>query len=73
VCGSIEPITLNQRIFKCSCGFEESRDLKAAKTILFMGQKNHDGVTDHNYIPVEKNSDFRASKASSMKQEAKVL
>lgn len=72
VCGSIEPITLDQRTFKCSCGFEESRDLKAAKTILFMGQKNH-GVVDRNSTPAEKKSDSRSSRASSMKQEAKVL
>lgn len=31
-------IKLSERIFKCSCGLNEERDLKSAKTILLIGQ-----------------------------------
>lgn len=38
VCGHKNNIELSERIFKCQhCGFEEDRDVKAAKTILFEG------------------------------------
>jgi putative transposase len=38
-CGHVhKEITLNDRIFKCpNCGYEEDRDVKAAKTILKLG------------------------------------
>lgn len=34
VCGSINTLSLSDRIFKCSCGYEEDRDIKSAKIIL---------------------------------------
>lgn len=34
VCGSINKLSLSDRIFKCSCGYEEDRDIKSAKIIL---------------------------------------
>jgi putative transposase len=37
-CGKINKIGLNERVYKCECGLEEDRDVKAAKTILLMGQ-----------------------------------
>lgn len=38
VCGHKNNIELSERIFKCQhCGFEEDRDIKAAKSILFEG------------------------------------
>lgn len=36
-CGKINKINLNERIYKCSCGLEEDRDIKAAKTIMYVG------------------------------------
>ena len=54
-CGTIHStITLKDRDFTCpSCGFKEDRDIKAAKTILFVGQVNN------TYIPMEhRNTDM---------------
>lgn len=76
-CGTLhKEITLKDREFICpSCNFKQDRDLKAAKTILFIGQ------CKNTYVPVErrnttgeKMSDFLSSyeqgKQFSMKQEA---
>ena len=38
-CGKINKINLSQRIYECSCGLKEDRDLKAAKTIKYLGQQ----------------------------------
>lgn len=61
-CGTIhKDITLNDRTFICpSCGFSEDRDLKAAKTVMYIGQcLNNYTVTEHNRLSnVEKMSDF---------------
>lgn len=54
-CGTIHSIiTLKDREFICpTCGFKEDRDIKAAKTILFVGQANN------TYIPTEhRNTDM---------------
>ena len=79
-CGRLDKdITLNDRTFICpSCGFQEERDLKAAKTILFIGQcKNTYVPVERRNTTVEKMSDFLSSyeqrKQSSMKQEAMKL
>lgn len=76
-CGTMHKnITLNDRTFICpSCGFQEERDLKAAKTILFIGQcKNTYVPVERRNTTVERMSDFLSSyeqrKQSSMKQEA---
>lgn len=76
-CGTLhKEITLNDREFICpSCGFQEERDLKAAKTILFIGQcKNTYVPVERRNTTVEKMSDFLSSyeqrKQFSMKQEA---
>lgn len=76
-CGTLhKEITLNDREFICpSCGFQEERDLKAAKTILFIGQcKNTYLPVERRNTTVEKMSDFLSSyeqrKQFSMKQEA---
>lgn len=58
-CGTLhKDITLKDRTFKCpTCGFEEERDLKASKTILFIGQcKKSYAVTEHNSTDVERMS-----------------
>ena len=61
-CGQLhKDITLSDREFICpSCGFKEDRDIKAAKTVMFIGQcKNNYSVTEHNRLSnVEKMSDF---------------
>lgn len=79
-CGRLDKdITLNDRTFICpSCGFQEERDLKAAKTILFIGQcKNTYVPVERRNTTVERMSDFLSSyeqrKQSSMKQEAMKL
>lgn len=64
-CGTIhKDITLNDRTFICpKCGFSEDRDLKAAKTVMYIGQcLNNYTVTEHNRLSnVEKMSDFLIS------------
>lgn len=60
-CGTVhKDITLDDRTFICpSCGFSEERDLKASKTVLFIGQcKNTYTPTEHRSTNVEKMSDF---------------
>lgn len=61
-CGQLhKDITLSDREFICpSCGFKEDRDIKAAKTVMFIGHcKNNYSVTEHNRLSnVEKMSDF---------------
>ena len=76
-CGTVHKnITLNDRTFICpSCGFQEERDLKAAKTILLISQcKNTYVPVERRNTTVEKMSDFLNAyankKQSSMKQEA---
>lgn len=61
-CGTIHKnITLTDRQFVCpTCGFSEDRDLKAAKTVMYIGQCfNNYSVTEHNRLSnVERMSDF---------------
>jgi len=75
-CGIIhQNLKLSDRIFKCECGLEEDRDIKAAKTVLFVGRHKFPAV-GHSSTPLEKttstqigsNSDL--SKLTSMKEEA---
>ena len=37
-CGALNTLSLADRIYKCDCGYEEDRDIKAAKTILHAGR-----------------------------------
>ena len=75
-CGAIhESVPLSQRVFKCDCGLEEDRDIKAAKTILKVGRLKFP-CTERTCIPLEMKastlveSNFNQSKFSSMKEEA---
>lgn len=46
-CGTDNVLSLNERVYKCSsCGLVEDRDVKAAKTIMYVGQ------CQSSYIPV---------------------
>ena len=47
-CGTLNTLSLADRVYKCDCGYEEDRDIKAAKTIL------HAGRCKTNYIPMER-------------------
>jgi len=47
-CGALNVLSLADRVYKCDCGYEEDRDIKAAKTIL------HAGRCKTNYIPTER-------------------
>lgn len=76
-CGEIHrEITLADRIFKCDCGLEEDRDVKAAKTILkeLLIRNQLIPAERREFKPVEKMSDFLNSsefkKHFSRKQEA---
>ena len=79
-CGALNTLSLSDRTYKCDCGYEEDRDVKAAKTIL------HAGRCKTNYIPTERRDfkpvenktsvNFDLSKFvsyDSMKQEAQVF
>ena len=75
-CGSIhKSVPLSQRIFKCECGLEEDRDIKAAKTILMVGRLKFP-ATERSSTPLEIEattlieSNFNQSKFLSLKEEA---
>ncbi len=74
-CGLINQISLAERTYKCSCGLEEDRDIKAAKTILKVGRLKF-SATGRSSTPLEEmtssqfGSDARLSKLIPMKEEA---
>lgn len=73
-CGKENVLSLAQRQYKCDCGLEEDRDVKAAKTILLFGQSKIAWVpTEHRDVKPAKNPapilDLR-DKLDSKKQEA---
>jgi len=47
-CGALNILSLANRTYKCDCGYEEDRDIKAAKTIL------HAGRCKMKYVPMER-------------------
>jgi putative transposase len=53
-CGKINSLSLSTRIYKCDCGLEEDRDIKAAKTILLIGQSKINSIRVSNGTPEEK-------------------
>jgi putative transposase len=38
ICNRMNILTLSDRVYKCECGLEEDRDVKAAKTIMAFGK-----------------------------------
>lgn len=79
-CGALNTLTLADRIYKCSCGYEEDRDIKSAKTILHVGRckTNNVPMGYRDFKPVENKTsvNFDLSKFvsyDSAKQEAQGL
>jgi len=71
VCGALNKHSLDQRVYVCSCGYSEDRDIHAARNILNEGLKL--SMEYRKIMPVEKKSS--GSKTSdlryaSLKQEA---
>lgn len=74
-CGKINRISLSERTYRCECGLEEDRDIKAAKTVLMVGRQKI-LCAERTYTPLEvefsgqigRNSEL--SKIQSMKEEA---
>lgn len=77
-CGKINTISLSERVYRCSCGLEEDRDIKAAKTIkvvgehktLPMGRRN---TLLENPTSISIGSNIDGSKLNSMKEEDRCL
>lgn len=71
-CGSLNKISLEQRMYFCPCGYVEDRDIHSAKNMLIEGLKISEGI--RNAMLVEKASDLEetpvSNKQSLMKQEA---
>ena len=42
-CGQLNKLTLADRTYKCSCGYEEDRDIHSARNILLIGQNLKSG------------------------------
>lgn len=73
-CGYINSIKLSDRIYKCSCGLEEDRDIKAAKTIKYVGEHKtlageHSNTLPENLTSVDIDSDVDVNKLNSLKEE----
>ena len=80
ICGVINNIGLEERVYKCCCGLEEDRDIKSAKTIALMGINNYSNIIPMEYRdfkPVEKLtsgfSEVLRTKSGSMNQEAAIF
>jgi len=79
-CGALNKLTLDDRVYKCSCGYEEDRDIKSAKTILHAGRckTNYVPTGRREFKPVENKASVsldlsRFVSYDSMKQEAQVF
>jgi putative transposase len=53
VCGKKNEISLLQRVYQCECGLIEDRDVKAAKTIMYAGQRENSYVPHKVRAPME--------------------
>lgn len=63
-CGRINKLSLNDRVYNCECGLVEDRDVKAAKTIMYVGkcQSSYIPMENRKFKPVEKKtSDLQVS------------
>jgi transposase len=74
-CGAINQISLTERTYKCSCGLEEDRDIKAAKTILKVGRlkfpcAERTCTPPEESVSTQPESNFGLSKPALLKEEA---
>ena len=72
-CGKINSLNLQDRIYKCSCGLEEDRDIKAAKTVMKAGKLNilrmeHTNTLLESQTPTKLDSDIKFSKLDLLKE-----
>jgi len=54
-CGELNKIPLKDTVYKCSCGYEEDRDIHAAKNILREGLKQQEKLQDDQIDTTERN------------------
>ena len=69
LCGKKNKLSLSERYYRCSCGFEEARDIKAARTIVVLGLVRH-----KSRVPTERR-DFKPVEieASTISEKYKLL
>ena len=49
VCGELKrDITLTKRVYECSCGYSEDRDIHAARNMILLSKKNTCGTQEIN-------------------------
>ena len=57
-CGALNKHTLDKRVYHCSCGYSEDRDVHSAKNMLVFGMDEHNVVkspgVEHASTPVER-------------------
>lgn len=68
ICSRINTLTLSDRVYRCKCGLEEDRDVKAAKTIMAFG-KNQLSYTRPVRVPMECR-EFKSAKKMTSKTQA---
>ncbi len=79
VCGLLNKISLSERTYKCSCGYEKDRDTHSANNILLIGKSKSNSVMERNSTTSEnKINEFSKSNLEnlnhdSLKMEAKVF
>jgi len=77
-CGKMNYLSLDERIYRCSCGLEEDRDIKAAKTIKIVGEHKtlpmeHRNTLLENLTSVETGRNTSFDKLNSLKEEDHIL
>ena len=57
-CGALNKHTLDKRVYRCSCGYCEDRDVHSAKNMLVFGMDKHNVIkspgVEHTSTPVER-------------------
>lgn len=76
-CGSLNSIGLEERVYRCDCGYEEDRDIHSARNILIEGlSKLNVPREPRDFKPVEMkplHGEYQSMQVLSMKQEATAL
>lgn len=60
-CGSINKISLSERIYSCECGYTQDRDIHSAMNILIESINNIIPLEQRNFKPVELNTSALSS------------